>query len=233
MMQLSQASGTLWPEDCLKKQIYPCAVQAYKKTFFSVGENKFFLSANGLIEFQKSNEVSFSKGVLWVQSSEPLTIKNIFGTVQSQKTKAQVVVDASGDEVVVSVIEGSLQVQARADKDVYKLTKGHSVELGPVSYEKKAAFISLPHVVTLKSYLKSIEQVFPFSEFNFQEHIDLMASSIQQALRLQSKWNKTIVERKIANAEDLKVRQKYEREHSQRRDQYLRKLFRQKNNFED
>ncbi len=233
MLQLTHASGTVWPENCLKNQIYPCAVQAYKKTFFSVGENRFFLSSDALIEFDSARELSLSKGVLWVQSNSQLTIKNVFGKIISQNKKSQVVVDAKSNQVIVSVIDGAYDVEARADKDGYRLSKGHSVELGPVSYERKMASISLPHVVALKIYLKSIEQVFPFSEFNFQEHIDLMAGSIQQALRLQARWNRTIVERKIANADDEKVRQKYDQEHSQRRDHYLRTLFRQKNNFED
>lgn len=228
-----QASGTVWPENCLKNQTYPCAVRAYKKTFFSVGDNRFFLSSDALVEFESAQQVYLSKGVLWIQSRAPLNIKNIFGSIISQNKNGQVVIDTKPNQVTVSVIEGKYEVQARADKDGYSLSKGHSVELGPVNYEDKKASISLPHVVELKSYLKSIEQVFPFSEFNFQEHIDLTASSIQQAIRLQSRWNKTIVERKIANAEEQKVRQKYEQEHAQRRDHYLRTLFRQKNNFED
>ncbi len=113
------------------------------------------------------------------------------------------------------------------------MSDGTEVELGPVDYERKMASISLPRAIVLPAYLKSIQQVFPFSEFNFQDHLETVGRSIKAGLQLQSQWNRTIVETKMADAHQEKVRQKYETEHAIRRDSHLRRIFRQKNNFEE
>lgn len=229
------ANGTQWPERCLTQQTYPCAVQSSAKTYFTFQQNQFFLSKNTLIEFTSSNEARLMKGIVWVKSEGPLNMRSAFGSVVAHSKKSEFVVThkVEDHQGTVSVLSGDVSVMARADKESYFLTEGMEVDMGPVDYERKMASVSLPKVISLKRYLKNIESVFPFSEFNFQAHIDLMAQSIQRALLRHSKWNKTIVETKIADANERKVRQKYEAEYSSRRDSYLKKLFRQKNNFED
>jgi hypothetical protein len=116
---------------------------------------------------------------------------------------------------------------------VYPLQVGNEIKLGPVDYERKSTFLALPTVIDLKEYLKSVDEVFPYAELNFQEHVDSMAKVLQEASLRQAKWNKVIVERKIAQTEEAQVRQKYELEYSKKRDEYLRRLFRRKNNFEE
>lgn len=232
--QFISASGTQWPERCVTQQIYPCAVHTSGKTYFSVNQNQYFLSKNSLIEFTSPNDVYLAKGIVWVKSENKLKISSSFGLILAQ-SKSEFVVTRQEEvhQSTISVLAGELSVVAKADKESYLLTEGMEVDMGPVNYERKMASVSLPKVISLNRYLKSIERVFPFSEFNFQEHIDLMAQSIHRALQRHSKWNKTIVETKITDANERKARQKYDAEYSSRRDSYLKKLFRQKNNFEE
>ncbi|MBY0384284.1 hypothetical protein K2X05_03920 [bacterium] len=234
LAQLVFAGGAQWPERCVALQIYPCVVQSDDKIYFSVNQNQYFLSKKSLIEFISPNEVRLMKGIVWVKSENKLQMSSAFGVI-STHSKSEFIFSQQEQthQITVSVLSGELNVMARADKESYLLSEGMEVDMGPVDYERKMASVSLPKVISLNRYLKSIERVFPFSEFNFQEHIDLMAQSIHRALSRQSKWNKTIVETKIADANERKARQKYEAEYSSRRDSYLKKLFRQKNNFEE
>ena len=235
LSQFISASGMQWPSRCITQQIYPCVVVSSDKTYFTVDENQYFLANKSLIEFTAANDVRLMKGIVWVKSEKSLKITTSFGMVSTRSQKSEFVLSHHQQESVstVSVLSGDLSVTAKADKDSYFLSEGMEVDLGPVEYERKIASISLPKVISLNRYLKSIEKVFPFSEFNFQEHIDLMAKSIHRALHRQSRWNQTIVETKIADANEKKARQKYEAEYSSRRDSYLKKMFRKKNNFED
>lgn len=229
------ASGVQWPDGCVAKQIYPCVVQASGKTYFTVQESQYFLSKNSLVEFASPNEVRLMKGLVWIKSENPLSVSSSYGSLKTRSIKSEFVLSHQEQDhlTTVSVLLGDLRVAARADKESYFLSEGMEVDMGPVDYERKMASVSLPKVISLNRYLKGIERVFPFSEFNFQEHIDLVAKSIHRALYRQSNWNRTIVETKIADANERKVRQKYEAEYSLRRDSYLKKLFRQKNNFEE
>lgn len=233
LVKMTFASGAQWPEGCIHKKIFPCAVYSYKKTYFKLDENQFFIAKDSLIEFQSSQEASFSKGTLWAQVKDGFHLKSPYGELTLKKESGQVVVDYFEQGVDVRVVDGYFDVKARADRESYVLSSGLSVQLGPVEYGRKMASVTFPKVYFLKDYIKSIEKVFPFLEFNFQEHVDKVAGSIRQGLSLQSRWNQTIVEQKLVDDHDKKVRQKYEAEFSSRRDRFLRRLFRQKNNFED
>lgn len=230
---LSMGSGAQWPDGCLSQKVFPCAIYSYKKTYFKLNENQFFLSKDTLIEFQSLSEATFVKGVVWVQANSHMRLKNPYGEILSKKEKGQFVIDSSEIGATVRVLNGQFDVKARASEESYLLSAGLGVSLGPVDYGRKMASISLPQVFLLKDYIKSIKRVFPFSEFNFQEHLEVVAQSVRKGLSLQAQWNQTIVEQKITDAHHTKVRQKYEAEYSSRRDSYLRSLFRQKSNFED
>ncbi len=230
---LSMGSGTQWPEKCLSQKVFPCAVYAYKKTYFTLNDNQFFISKDTLIEFQSPSDATFAKGVVWGHVNADFRLKNPYGELSSKKEKGQFVIDSSEVGASLRILQGQFEVSARASEESYLLSSGLGVQLGPVDYGRKMASVSLPQVFSLKDYIKSIERVFPFSEFNFQEHIDKVAHSVRKGLELQSRWNQTIVEQKLTDAHHKKVRQKYEAEYTSRRDSYLRSLFRQKSNFED
>jgi hypothetical protein len=229
----ARADVTQWPVSCLKKNIYPCAVHAYKKTSFDFLKNKLYVSKNSLFEFNSSDKMTLYQGVALVKHEGPLTIEMRYGSFHADQKTGDVLMVAEGSEHSLHVLKGFYQIKARGEGEYFRLSPGLQAVMGPVDYKKKATFLSLPTVIDFKKYLKSVDNVFPYSEMNFQEHVDLVAKTIQQATLKQAKWNKTIVERKIAQTQELELRQRYESEYAKKREEYLRRLFRRKNNFEE
>ncbi len=224
--------GTQWPDRCLQNKTRPCVLFVHKKSHFKLEKDQFFFSKDSLVEWTGKEHISLYKGISWMKFSEIADVELPFGTLQVTP-ESELVVDLKDNRIVVSVLSGKVRVAARADQSAYELTEGTEVEFGPVDYQRKVASISLPRTIVLPNYLKSIQKAFPFSDFNFQEHLERVGKSIRSGLLLQSKWSQTIVETKMSDARRDKVRQKYEAEHAQRRDSLLRRIFRQKNNFEE
>ena len=232
MNQVNADGGTQWPDRCLKSKTHPCVLYVHKKTYFSLEKDQFFFSKDSLLEWTGKEQISFYKGISWMKFTESMDVELPFGNLQVAPD-SEIVIDLKDNRVVVCVLSGKVRVAARADQNSYELTEGSEVEMGPVDYQRKVASISLPRTITLPAYLKAIQKVFPFSDFNFQEHLEKVGKSIRSGLLLQSKWSQTIVETKMSDARRDKIRQKYEAEHAQRRDSLLRRIFRQKNNFEE
>lgn len=230
--QSNAEGGTQWPDRCLKNKTHPCVLYVHKKSYFTLEKDQFFFSKDSLLEWTGKEQISLYKGISWLKFTDPANIELPFGNLQVAPD-SELVIDLKEGRVIVSVLSGKVRVAARADQNAYDLTDGAEVELGPVDYERKVASISLPRTIVLASYLKSIQRAFPFSDFNFQEHLEKVGKSIRSGLLLQSKWSQTIVETKLSDARRDKIRQKYEAEHAQRRDSLLRRIFRQKNNFEE
>ncbi len=224
--------GTQWPDRCLKNKTHPCVLFVHKKSHFTLEKNQFFFSKDSLLEWTGKEQISLYKGIFWIKYGEAADVELPFGNLQVTP-ESELVVDLKDTRIVVSVLSGKVRVAARADQNAYELTEGTEVEFGPVDYQRKVATISLPRTIVLPNYLKSIQKAFPFSDLNFQEHLERVGKSIRSGLLLQSKWSQTIVETKMSDARRDKIRQKYEAEHAQRRDSLLRQIFRQKNNFED
>lgn len=233
LFQHVQASGgTQWPDRCLKTNTFPCVLYVHQKSHFTLDENKLYLEKGSLLEWTQKNRIVFYKGTAWLKLSDATSVEAPFGAVNAS-SGAELVLEMQDHRVTTRVVAGQVQVSARGDSQAYSLVAGTEVELGPVDYSRKVSSISLPRAISMNSYLKVIQRVFPFSDLNFQEHIEQVAKSIQSGLRLQSQWNRTIVETKLSDDHRDKVRQKYEAEYAERRDSLLRKIFRQKNNFED
>ncbi len=233
IVNLTNANGgTQWPDRCLKNKAHPCVLYIHKKTFFSVNKNTFYTSKDSLLEWTDKGELIFYKGTSWAKFVEASLIELPFGNLQAF-TNSEVVLEIKENRAVVRVLSGKVRVSARADKEAYDLTEGTEVELGPVDYSRKVASITLPRSISMSAYLKSIQLVFPFSDLNFQEHLEKVGKSIRSGLYLQSKWGQTIVETKLSDARRDTIRQKYEAESADRRDSLLRRIFRQKNNFEE
>jgi hypothetical protein len=230
--QSNASGGTQWPDRCLKNGTNPCVLYVHKKTYFTLEKDQFFFSKDALLEWTGKQQLSLYKGISWMKLAEAAEVDLPFGTLRVA-ADSELVIDLKDSRAVVSVLSGKVKVAARADKNSYELIEGTEVEMGPVDYQRKVASISLPRTIALPSYLKSIQKAFPFSDFNFQEHLERVGKSIRSGLLLQSKWSQTIVETKMSDDRLDKIRQKYEAEHAQRRDSLLRRIFRQKNNFEE
>ena len=224
--------GTQWPDRCLKNKSHPCVLYVHKKSYFTLNKDQFFFSKDALVEWTGKEQISLYKGISWMKFTGATHVELPFGNLHVTPG-SELVIDLKDSRVVVSVLSGKVKVAARADENAYELTEGTEVELGPVDYQRKVASISLPRTIVLPNYLKSIQRAFPFSDFNFQEHLESVGKSIRSGLLLQSNWSQTIVETKMSDARRVNIRQKYEAEHAQRRDSLLRRIFRQKNNFEE
>ena len=230
--QVQASGGTQWPDRCLKSNTYPCVLYIHQKSHFTLDDNRLYLEKESLLEWTQKNLIVFYKGTAWFKLSEATRVEAPFGVVHAS-SDAEIVLEMQDHRLITRVLAGRVQVSARGDSQAYSLVAGTEVELGPVDYSRKVSSISLPRAMSMHSYLKVIQRVFPFSDLNFQEHIEQVAKSIQSGLRLQSQWSQTIVETKLSDDHRDKVRQKYEAEYAERRDSLLRKIFRQKNNFED
>ncbi len=229
---LAQAGGSLLPANCLKDKVYPCAIYAYSKTFFTHAESQYYVSADTLLELRSDSEMVLHKGILWSQQKHGVHLQTIFGAVHLSAA-SEGLIDVGVQQITVSSTKGTLTVQPRGEKEDVSLIAGTQIYLWPMDYQEHSSAVSFPRVLELKTYVKTVSKVFPFTEINFQKHIESVAQKTVLASQQQALWNKTIVERKIAHVQEQERRRRYVSEYEKERAEYLRKRFRQKNNFEE
>lgn len=228
-------NGVTLPEKCLREAIYPCAIYASQKMYFDWQSSQIYLAKGSSIELLGPGTLRLGRGTFWFKINKQLEVNTTYGTVFLEKDlRSEMVIDVSDQGSLVSVLKGQAKVKGRgASDEEYRLSAGFEMDLGPIDYQRHMASFSSPQSILFSRYVKNIEQVFPFSELNFQDHINSVGRSIQSAVEVASHWSKTIVEAKISKIQQEELRQKYESEHSRQREIYLKNKFREKNNFQD
>lgn len=226
----SQAEISVEPAGCLAKFTPPCAVLTHDKSELLFPGVRVFTSRDSLIEFRSANEAFVARGLVWFHAELPVKVFTKFGSFAGT---GDFWVEMSEDVIVLKSLKGTAQVTPRGSATSIELPVGHEMELRGVDPRRGVAGSTWPVTLKLAQHLSVIAKVFPYELMNFQEHSLYLGRVTAQAAEANGRWYQAAVERKIANHTEREHRLKYEAKRATIRDSYLRRLFRQKSNFEE
>lgn len=228
---LASAKFSTEPAGCLEKFSPPCSILTQTKSEFQNPEFKLYTSQNALFQFQNSTTVYLARGVLWIQATGPLTIQSKFGKIQISQA-GEYWIDMSANEMFVKAIKENLSVQPRGAQAI-EVKQGFEMRVSYVNQQTHEAEYSVPIVINLSKHLASLQKAWPQSGMNLQEYATYLGRVVLDAAQVNADWYQDAVQRKVSSAEAQENRLKYESEYNIKRDSYLQKLYRTKNNFED
>ena len=220
-----------YPLGCVKEKKKPCAVLALKKTEVVWGQALVYTSADTLFEIQ-NNKIYLVRGALWVFSSKPYRIISRFGEVFTDK--GMLWAEVSEKKMILKSLKNNMSVVPRGFKaSSFVLPKGFATTLSFVEQAEGVAEYSIPAVIDLKSHLRVFAEVFPYHRMNYKDTLYNLGRIIHKATQLSSQWHKSLVERRIASLNEMAKRRKAEAIRKDRLESYLKRIFTEKNNFEE
>lgn len=220
------------PEKCLIKKIFPCTVQTQGKHKIILGKTEMNFSNNSLIEIRTEKNVFVARGYLWAISKSDFTINTIYGQFQSPKDGGEYWVRVSPSDHVLSVFSGQMEAQPKGG-DWYGVTAGKHITLSSVDYKQGACYASRVNVFDFSEYLRDFGKVFPFGKISVEEHLHKVAGAVLTASFQESHFLKKQVARQLASELEMDIRLKAQKEAATRLEIYLKKLFKEKSNYED
>lgn len=221
-----------YPKNCVKEKRVPCAVWTFKKKKLIWDETIIFASANSLFELQK-NRLYQIRGYLWIVSSKkPYQVISRFGIASTKS--GHIWSEVKDDKMVLRSLKNTFEVIPRgAETTVMKLVPGFETHLSFIDQKKGVAEYTIPSVMNFREHLRVFGRVFPYHIMDFKEALYNLGQVVVKATKLASHWHKSLVERKLASLEEKALRDRDEAIYKARLDKYLRRIFREKNNFEE
>lgn len=215
------------PKHCLKQLKNPCAIWTFKKTHLPRAGMQIFASADALFEISE-NSIYQIRGMLWVVSDKSVTVESRFGSVKSEGN-GEIWTQADDQSFVVRSLANTLIVLPRGDTQGTDLGPGFETRLSYINRNLRMADTSWATPINLVVHLREFNSVVPNAEV-FKQKAGSYAGVVLVAAQQAAKDLKKIVDRHVANAQ-TPGGPKYVDPAMGGRDSYLRKLFRQKNNF--
>jgi len=219
------------PEGCLDKFAPPCSILTETKSEFQNPEFHMYTSKDALFQFQNAQTLYLARGVLWIFAANSLTVQSKYGEVAIAGS-GEYWLEMNDNELVVKSLREPLSVRPRGAGSV-ELRGGFEMRLSNVDEQTHAAAFSVPIVINLPKHLAVLPRAFPESGMNLQDYSTNLGRVVLEAAGESSAMFQDMVQRKVSSAEENERRLKYEAAHNARRDSYLQKLYRSKNNFED
>jgi hypothetical protein len=218
------------PTHCVKNEVLPCAVWAFKKTHFPRAGMQIYVSENSLFEFRDA-EIYLIRGKMWVVNDKPVRVTSRFGAV-SAKAKNEIWVEASDESLLTRAFRGELSVVPRGMLEPMQVAAGFEMSLSYVNPKTGVAEYTWPSLTSLSSHLKSFQTLVP-SEDLFREKAGDFASVLLRAVKMAAMIDQQAIERKLASEDQLAVKRQRVQLQPDGRDSFLRELFRKKSDFEE
>jgi len=220
------------PTGCLEKFSPPCSILTETKSEFQNQQFHLFVSNNALFQFQDAQTLYLARGTMWFQATnQKLTVQSKFGSVQFPRA-GEYWIEISQERMIIKSIHETLTVKPRGAAEI-EVNSGHQMFVTYVNQSTHEAEYSVPIAINLHEHIAQLKSVFPSSGLDFGQYVSYLGRVVAAAVEVNADWYQSAVQRKVSSAEEKENRLKYEAIHNERRDSYLQKLYRSKNNFED
>jgi len=226
------AAFSISPAGCDKTWKPPCVVLSHSKMEYTFSGLRMYVSKNTLLEMQAEDDFYLARGIAWIQTQKPVTVRSKFGSVVIP-SGGDFWVESNDSAIILKTMQSSAKVYPRGSKGLVFLPEGHEMQLGAVEFATGASSFSAPNVIQLHRHFGGLARVFPFQSLNLQEYTHNLGRVIVAAAEYNSTWLKGTVQRKVASEDSVEDRRKAEAIEAPRRHTYLRRLFLRKSNFED
>jgi hypothetical protein len=226
------ADTILMPEKCLLKKTFPCTIQTQGKHKIILGKTELYFSNNSLIEIRSEKNIFLARGNLWALSKSEFTVSTVYGQFQSPNQGGEYWISTYPDKNVLNVFSGFIDAQPKGG-EVYEISKGNHISLSSIDYKQGACYASRVTVLNFSDHLRNFGKVFPFGKISVEEHLYKVAGAVLTASSQESNLLKKQVARQLASDLEMDVRLKAQREAATKLEIYLKKLFKEKSNYED
>lgn len=226
------ASYVTSPANCLQEKIYPCAVLTKGKSTLAHGGNGFYTSGNSVVSFVGPQELYVVRGSLWAIAKKQLVVKTTFARFSTEVSESEFWINAGSDKQELKVFQGSVGVAPKGATELTVLA-GREVYVSSVDYAKKSCYVSNVGVIDFQAHVRTYGNVFQFGLLSVEEHLEKVAGAVLIASSQDSSYLQKQVARQLASDHEAEVRQKRQAVEASRLENYLRRLFRIKSNFEE
>jgi hypothetical protein len=233
LLGISHAQMTMSPENCFEEKKFPCAVRTQKKVTLAQGGIGYYFSPGSLVEFLSKNQIHLVRGHVWVKATKNLKINTMYGTFETSDDSSEFWIDTEKDGYLLKVFSSHIMVTPKGLKNSARVEKGQQVFLSTIDYRNSSCFMSNPSAIDLPAHVRVSGKVFPFGQLSVDDHMNAVAGAILSASSKESLFLRANVSRQLASSIERDRRQKLEEIENRRLQDYLKRLFKVKSNFED
>lgn len=227
--QISQAQMVDHPKGCVEEKSSPCAVWSVEKGRAHFKDAMVLSSPGSFYQFQ-GDSLYVAKGYVWVYSSKSVVLRSRYGQARMNQGSVWMEVNKENMKVKSFKAEVSVWPKGEASRSL-SLYPGFEMSVGAMDYETGKREVSIPRAIDLREQIRVFGSTFPYELMNYKKTLAHLAKVIKEAFRVSRLWEQALVERKIASVKEAKALAKEEQVYRNRLDKYLRKLFKEKNNF--
>ena len=154
-----------------------------------------------------------------------------YGGVRLQAGSEVIVLRDGRKWVELSVLKGQAQSQLKGHEAPWVLPQGFYFRFGPVDSQGLVQ-VDLPQPLVIKNSLRRWSSLHAFDKQLWWTKAQAMIPIWLRAVEASAQWQQSKAERQIASVEAERLRRERIREENRRKDEGLRRLFRQKNYLE-
>lgn len=222
-----------YPNGCGADQYSDCAIWSVEKASLKRSGAFIFSSKNSFYQIS-GNRIHLVRGQIWaVAGAKSLVVSSSYGDVLVPK-KGHLWAGIETGQFLVRALKTPVKIQPIGYKrEVAILPPGFETRLSFVKQETGKAEYQIPTVINLREHLRVFGRVFPYHYLDYKEAVYALGKSIQKATAISAHWHKSLAERKIAMVIEERMKRKELSDYRRRIDSYLRRLFKEKNNFEE
>lgn len=227
----SHSSYVDLPSGCFVREKFPCSLRTYQDGLI-VEKNKYriIMKPSTVISWKSSHNLRFISGDAWFDSSSQTLVLEMTSRLS---------VEFSGQLAVSSIYEhGQLRLQNMSAAEMhFKSDDLLASESVPVGFENWYSTLSSGGELQ-RGILKPIDKIAFFKNWmsvavlspaelkkSFKYFSSLWRGNVEQA----SEYYQKIIERRIANAEEIEENKKQEKVRKKHQQEKIRKLYREKN----
>ena len=214
------------PKDCVKSQILPCAVATGDRPrMFEYFGSNWELDRNIVLQSEVKDVWNVYKGMLVLNSQKDQKLHTPFADVFVGKSK--VMLHVLDNRVRVMVLDGQgVKVVAKGDPTEHFIVPGFQNWFGGVvKGQSESGVVS---VIEFEEYAQARAKFFLDYKLGFVKELAIVASRVKWAARIAAQMHKELVERKMASLEEQHIEAQTRKRRKVQYNQYLRKLFLQK-----
>lgn len=216
--------------DCWGK-ILPCAVQTsrHRRTLKAAGF-EMTMSPHSIVEQRDAKTVQLVKGDYYLAVDGLVKFNTPYAEIRCSN-ECKGIFNRSEKNIEIKSLEGQWVIKRLGDKQEYALRAGLQVKVSEVE-ENGMAEMEFPQGLPFNATVKEWAKFYSGEYKEFKEEVTVFRQSWQEAVEQVSQAQLENATRSIASHQSEIDKQRAAKAAAEREDAELRKLFREKNNFQ-
>jgi len=215
------------PGDCWGKRI-PCAISAGEaRRELRAGDFTLVLERGALVEQRDADLLQLVAGVFYLESKVPLKFNTAYASFSCGK-ECKALAERDSDGLTLKSLHGEWIIRRIGDDQEYALKSGLQVRVSEVQTDG-LAHMEFPQSLPWDATVKQWGKFFPGTKQAFKPELKRFREEWRTAVELASLVHQHAASRTLASHEDQLAKERARRKATEKEEQELRSLFRQKN----